>query len=95
MVSFIVRMKFAPEEREKVRQILRELGPASRAEAGCVNYVPHFLEGDPDAVLIYEQYADEDAVKFHRASEHFQKHVVGGLYQMMRERVVENLVEGD
>lgn len=93
MVSFIVRMKFAEEDREWVREVLRELGPASRAEAGCVNYVPHFLEGDPDAVLIYEQYKDEDAVKFHRTSEHFQKHVVGGLYQRMRERAVENLVD--
>jgi hypothetical protein len=30
-------------------------------------------------------------VEVHRASAHFKEHVVGGLYQMMLERQVENL----
>jgi quinol monooxygenase YgiN len=50
------------------------------------------VEGEPDTVLIYEQYRDADALEAHRASEHFKKYVVGGLYQMMKERNVENLV---
>ena len=31
------------------------------------------------------------ALDAHRASEHFKKHAVGGLYQRMLERSVENL----
>ncbi len=58
MVSFIVRLKFAPEERAEVAETLRLLAEASRQEPGCVNYIPHYLEGDPDTVLIYEQYKD-------------------------------------
>jgi quinol monooxygenase YgiN len=50
------------------------------------------LEGDPDTVLIYEQYQDTKALAAHRASVHFKNHAVGGLYQKMRERSVENLV---
>jgi quinol monooxygenase YgiN len=50
------------------------------------------LEDDPDTVLIYEQYRDTKALAAHRASEHFKKHAVGGMYQKMRERSVENLV---
>jgi len=42
-------------------------------------------------VLIYEQYRDASALATHRASEHFNKHAVAGLYQKMRERSVENL----
>ncbi len=93
MVSFIVRMRFAPEDHPQVREILRELATASRQEPGCVSYVPHFLESDADTVLIYEQYRDQAAAQAHRETEHFKRHAVGGLYQLMRERSIENLTD--
>jgi quinol monooxygenase YgiN len=92
MVSFIVRLKFAPEDRADVAETLRQLAAASRLEAGCISYIPHQLEDDPDTVLIYEQYVDVRAQAAHRESDHFKKYAVGGLYQKMRERSVENLV---
>ena len=91
MVSFIVRMRFAQEDRPQVGDILRNLALASRQEPGCVTYVPHRIEGDPDSVLIYEQYADEAALEAHRASAHFKKYAVSGLFQLMRERSTETL----
>jgi quinol monooxygenase YgiN len=91
MVSFTVRMSFRSEDREEIGQILRELTRLTRHEAGCVSYVPHFVESDPDTIVIYEQYRDEAAVDAHRESEHFAKFAVGGLYQKMLERNVENL----
>jgi quinol monooxygenase YgiN len=92
MVSFTVRLKFTPEDRADVADALRQLATASRQEPGCVSYIPHQVEDDPDTVLIYEQYVDAKALAAHRESEHFKKHAVGGLYQKMRERSVENLV---
>jgi quinol monooxygenase YgiN len=91
MVSFTVRLKFAAEERAEIAETLRLLAEASRKEPGCVSYIPHQVEDDPDTIVIYEQYRDSKALAAHRASEHFQKHAVGGLYQRMRERLVENL----
>ena len=91
MISFAVRLKFAPEDRTEVAETLRVLATASRQEPGCISYIPHHVEGDPDTVLIYEQYRDESAQAAHRASEHFRKHAVAGLFQKMRERSVENL----
>jgi quinol monooxygenase YgiN len=91
MVSFIVRMRFAPEDRENVGDILRQLALASRQEPGCVSYVPHTVEDDPNRGVIYEQYLDRAASEFHRSTPHFKKFAVGGLYQLMREREVENL----
>ena len=91
MISFTVRMRFKPEDREDIQRALRELTAASRKEAGCVSYIPHVLEDDPDTVLIYEQYADQEARDAHGASEHFRKYAVGCLYQRMLERQVENL----
>lgn len=91
MISFTVRMKFRSEDRQRVAEVLVALARASRQEAGCVSYVPHCVEGEPDTVLIYEQYGDEKALESHRASPHFRDWAVGGLYQMMLERHVENL----
>jgi quinol monooxygenase YgiN len=92
MVSFLVRMTFASEDRAELAEILRELATASRKEPGCVTYIPHLVEGDPDTVLIYEQYRDASALEAHGQSEHFKKYAVGGLYQKMRERNREDLV---
>ena len=92
MVSFTVRMTFLSEDRQEIHEALRKLAEASRQEPGCVTYVPHSVQGDPDTVLIYEQYRDEAAAEAHRNSDHFKKHAVGCLYQRMRERVREDLV---
>ncbi len=92
MVSFLVRLRFAPEDRQDIVEILRALTVASREEPGCVTYVPHRVESEPDTVLIYEQYQDAAAADAHRASAHFKKYAVGGLYQRMKERSREDLV---
>jgi quinol monooxygenase YgiN len=91
MVSFTVRMQFLQDDRDRVTEILRNLALASRKEPGCVTYVPHHVDGDPETVLIYEQYRDQAAVDAHRASPHFEQFAVGGLYQLMKERATETL----
>ena len=91
MVSFTVRMTFRPEDPEEIATILRELAAASRTEAGCISYVPHRVESDPDSIVIYEQYRDMAALDAHRASPHFALYAIGGLYQRMLVRSVEML----
>jgi quinol monooxygenase YgiN len=91
MLSFTVRLRFEQDDIAKITEILGPLTAASRLEPGCVTYVPHVVEGDPTTVLIYEQYADETALEHHRSSPHFNRYVIGGLYQRMKDRQVENL----
>jgi quinol monooxygenase YgiN len=91
MVTFAVRLKFHTEERSEIAETLRQLAIASRKEPGCVSYIPHQVEDEPDTIVIYEQYKDPSASAAHRASEHFQKFAVGGIYQRMLDRSVENL----
>ncbi|SEG62051.1 Quinol monooxygenase YgiN [Bryocella elongata] len=92
MISFTVRMKFRQDDVAEIAEILRQLTAASRLEPGCVSYVPHFVESEPDTVVIYEQYKDEAAVEAHRGTPHFARYAVGGLYQKMLERHVETLI---
>lgn len=91
MITFTVRMKFAPDDRDDIAEILQQLTEASRQEPGCVSFIPHRVEGDPDTVIIYEQYRDAAAAEAHRQSQHFKKYAVGGLYQKMLERSREDL----
>jgi quinol monooxygenase YgiN len=91
MVSFTVRMSFRPDDREEIATILRELSSSSRTEPGCLSYIPHRVESDPDTIVIYEQYRDQAALDAHRASPHFALYAIGGLYQRMLVRSVEML----
>ena len=92
MLSFTVRMRFAPEDHDEIRAILTSLTHASRLEPGCVSYIGHFVESDPSTVFIYEQYVDEAALEAHRNTPHFKEFAIAGLYQRMRERAVETLI---
>jgi len=92
LISFTVRLKFEREDRGDVAEALRLLAAATRQEPGCVSYVPHLVEGDPDTAVIYEQYSDAKALEAHLESEHFKRYSVGMLSQRMRERNVETLV---
>ncbi|HXC24481.1 MAG TPA: putative quinol monooxygenase [Gemmatimonadaceae bacterium] len=91
MISFTVRLTFRSDDRDEIHQILRELTRLSRQEAGCVVYIPHIVESDPDTIVIYEQYRDMAALDAHRAAPHFALYAIGGLYQRMLVRSVEML----
>jgi quinol monooxygenase YgiN len=91
MLSFNVRMTFDQSDRDEITEILCHLTAASRKEPGCASYIPHLVEGEACTVLIYEQYVDDAALEHHRGTPHFHQYAVGGLYQRMKERQVENL----
>ena len=92
MVSFIVRFKFAPEDRADMAANVALLATESRREPGCVSYIPHQIQDDPDTILIYEQYRDPKALEAHRETAHFKKYAIGILFQKMKERHLENLI---
>ena len=95
MITFTVRMRFLPEDQAEIRKMLQNIGTASRQEPGCVSYVTHVVEGEPNTVVIYEQYRDVEALEAHRASAHFEQYATNGLYRKVRERSVETLLVVD
>lgn len=92
MVSFMIRFRFASEDRAEVLDAARHLATESRQEPGCLTYIPAHLEDDPDTLLVVEQYADEKALAAHRESAHFKKYCVAVLFQKMKDRTIENLI---
>jgi len=91
MISFTVRLTFEDAGQEAVANTLRLLTAASRKEPGCVNYIAHFVQGEPCTVLIYEQYVDEAVLEFHRNSPHFLALAKDGLYLLQHTRALEHL----
>ena len=78
MVSFTVRLKFSRDDRAEVAAMVAHLAAESRREPGCISYIPHQVQDDPDTIVIYEQYRDPQALDAHRATEHFKKYAIGG-----------------
>ena len=75
-VVLVARWLAKEGEEERVVAILEQLAPASRAETGCLHYQPCRDREDPRRFLIFETYADDEALRVHSESEHFQRLVL-------------------
>ena len=95
MVSFVIRCKFAPEDRDEMAATAAALGRESRREPGCINYIVHQLQDDPNTILFYEQYTNAAALQAHEASPHFQKYSVGVLSKKIKSQHREDLIALD
>ena len=68
-VVIFTRLIAKPGRRDELLAELTELGSATSAEPGNVQFVIHAARDEPDVVLGYEVFADDDAVVAHRATE--------------------------
>jgi quinol monooxygenase YgiN len=66
-----------PGKEQRVAELIGELGPASRAEPGCLAWLPYRSIAEPRLFWLYEDYADEAAYETHMATEHFTRLVKG------------------
>src|SRR3712207_2875658 len=58
---------------DRLLEVIQEMTPPSRAEAGCLFYQAQRSEEDPNLFFLYEQYADEAGYQAHMDSEHFTR----------------------
>ena len=71
------------KEAEAIAAIEKVVAGVSQNEPGALTYTWHRDLKDAAQILVYEVYADEEATKVHRASEHFaefQKAFASGLF---------------
>ena len=89
MARVLLALWKAKEGKEAdIEDVLRIMTPLSRGEAGCLQYQAHRAVADPRLYFLYEVYADEAAIDAHRASAHFQTHVVGQAIPNLESREV-------
>ena len=75
MYAFTAHLKVKEDSVETVRDALIALIEPSRAEPGCLVYLPHQVDGEPGSFMVYERYRDEAAYETHRESEHYKRWV--------------------
>ncbi len=51
---------------------IKKLQPKVVKDPGCLGYTAHQSASDPNKILFYEVYADQDALKYHGQTEHFK-----------------------
>ena len=63
-------IRVAPEKLADLRPHLKAQVEASRGEPGCLDYALSEDPLDPGLIRVFEHFADEAALAFHRASPH-------------------------
>ncbi|MGY2129475.1 putative quinol monooxygenase [Blastococcus sp. SYSU DS0617] len=77
-----------PGQGPRIRELIAEMTPLSRAEPGNLGYEAHVDLDDPDTFLLYERYVDAQAYEDHKGTPHFQRLVLGQALVYLRDRRV-------
>lgn len=88
MIAVVATYRAEPAEADTVAELIARMVAPSTAEPGCLAYIPHRSPDDPAEFLLYEQYADGDAVDAHRASPHFVEIVQAEILPRLASRTV-------
>jgi len=72
MLCVAAKFKAVGGKADEIEREFKKLLPVVSKEAGTIKYVVHRKVGDPNEFLVYEQYNDRDAFKFHMSTEYFK-----------------------
>ena len=92
MIITSIIFAFAPQDADKAETILRELRDASLKEPGVVRFEVGRSQEKTTTFALWEVYRDEDAVKAHRGTEHYQRLVVDSIRPLAQESTVETVL---
>jgi autoinducer 2-degrading protein len=81
-----VQFTFAAGEGDKAEAILRELREASRKEEGVIAFEVARSQEKPNVFVLWEEYRNEAALDFHKATEHYDRLVLNGVRPLAQER---------
>jgi len=76
------RLRAAPDQGNALRAAFEPLRLAASDEPGTMAFAVHVAADDPNSLLCYEVYADDDALATHRASDAV-RHAVGSFGQLL------------
>jgi quinol monooxygenase YgiN len=91
LVTVVAEMKAKPGKESELRAALMALVEPTRKEDGCVQYDLHVHSIDPGRFVFYENWASEETLARHAASEHL-KALGEKLGDLALERRVEKFV---
>jgi len=72
MLCVAAKLKAVEGKADEIEREFKKLLPIVVKEPGTLKYVVHRKVDAPNEFLIYEQYKDRDAFKFHMSTEYFK-----------------------
>jgi quinol monooxygenase YgiN len=97
MIVLVATYRVKPGNADAVIEALERMAPLVREhEPGCLMYAVHHSREDSNVFLLYEQYADEAALKAHSETPYFKEIILDTVVPMLevRERAFYDLVIG-
>lgn len=82
-----------PGNENEVHEILRQMGAASRAEPGVIDYTTHVDPDNPREFFIYEKYQDAGGLEAHQETVHFKQLVLEKAIPLLEARVRRQFVD--
>ena len=82
-----------PGNEATVHEILRQMGEASRQEAGVITYTTHVDPENPREFFIYEKYHDAAGLEAHQQTSHFQELVLATAIPLLESRERRHFVD--
>ncbi|MDP4084503.1 MAG: putative quinol monooxygenase [Bacillota bacterium] len=67
-------LKAKPGKEQLLREELVKVIQPSRAEKGCIEYTLHESLEDRGVFVFYETWKDEESLKFHTETDHYQEY---------------------
>jgi quinol monooxygenase YgiN len=74
-MQFIARFHVRPEARAEAHAAIAEVGAATKAEAGCLEYRALQTLSDPEAFVIVSRWRDEAAFDRHAEFDHTRRFI--------------------
>ena len=71
MVILTAILKAIPGKGDDIEKEFKKLAPKVLKDPGAITYIVHRAADDPDKFLVYEQYENQEAFKYHGQTEHF------------------------
>lgn len=87
MVVNAVLYTFPADKADLAAGMLRELRDITRKEPGCIRFEVARGIQNPEVFALHEEYADEQALEAHLASEHFNRLGINGIRKLAKERI--------
>jgi len=88
-VAVVVRYQAMAGKGDEVAALLATHTAATRAEPGNLDFVALRSNEDPDAFVLYERYAGQEAFEAHTASPHYEGIAVARIRPLLADRTVE------
>lgn len=82
-----------PGSEASVHDILRQMGEASRQEAGVITYTTHVDPDNPREFFIYEKYHDAEGLEAHQQTSHFKQLVLEQAIPLLESRVRHHFID--